>query len=46
VKSLLVKNREILISYFQNQNTKSKEESQMKGSLELIYQIQELQIEE
>lgn len=46
VKSILVKNREILISYFQNQNTESKEESKINGSLDLISQLQEIQIEE
>ena len=46
VKSILVKNREILISYFENLNTKSKEESQMDGSLNLISQLHEIQIEE
>ena len=46
VKRILVKNRETLISYFKNQNMKSEKESQINGSLNLISQLQEIQIEE
>lgn len=46
VKSILVKNREPLILYFENQYTKGEEESCMNGSFNLISQLKTIQIEE
>ena len=46
VKSILVSNRDLLIYYFENQNTKSEEESSLNGSFNIISQLKAVQIEE
>ena len=46
VKSILVSNRDLLIYYFENQNTKSDEESSLNGSFNIISQLKAVQIEE
>ena len=46
VKNVLVKNRDILISYFDNESTKSEENSVINVNLDLMSQIKDIRIEE